>query len=429
MLCNEPEGYNLNNQEKLLMNNYIGYAYYNNNYSNNTDTLRGTTSTGCSTVFNTINNIPNGRAINCTKTLVYDWPTYAANGTITHIKMCSHKDATNDDWQNYLTCNNRVNIFSKKLDNFTGSYTFSKDNDYYYIHLANTNKIYKFNRYTWEQSKDITFSNVHSSIFKYNDFCFAMNNNGQIFKYDNTMAQIANVQRSSYVADKTLTPLDLVVGSCSLIVEGDKLYVPYRYDITKNNIKYRGCKVAILNVTDLSYIDEILIIEKDQSKYDISYAANGFSGILLCKMDKDKISVIFTDATNNSSYNCDTRAFNFTNNVVSNGKLLNYNCYSGNKITFQGSGQYNYTTNIYFYDSDFDFYICVNCPDDVNDATTKQLTISVPYGWLSTTKLDKPITKTSQNTMKITYQLTVDYLYPYCDTFYQKLKEKENTPS
>jgi hypothetical protein len=436
MLCNEPDGYLLDNNEKLLSSNYVGYALYNVNYANSSDTVRGTMSTGCSTQYNfTNNNINNARAISYTRTLVYDWPTYAANDTITHIKMASYRDCTNSDWTYNLECNNRTDIYIKQVDDYQGGHTISKDNNNYYIQVGNTSKIYVFDRYTWEKLSNITFINTHASVFKYNDLWFAMNGNGQIFKYDNAMNQIQVITRDKYVTDSTLTLLDFSTQNCSLIVESDKVYIPYRYDVTKNGIKYRGCKVAILSATDLSYISEITIVEKDLSKITngtASYPNNSMSGIFLCKMDKDKISVVLSDFNNGNSTVYCTYTFNFITNTCGKGTLLN--CYTGNtylrdKTMFQGSGTYGDVANLYYYDQEFDFYACINCNNQwSSNYLNKQFTLSVPYGWLSTTKLDKPITKTSQNTMKITYQLTTDYLYPCCDTFYEKLKEKESTP-
>lgn len=414
MLTNDPDALENDDKNPVVLGETIGYAQYGDTNSVE-DTKRG--------IFNKnetkmiFNHYPNGaKAKNATKHIVFDFGTDKANGTFDNIYLLPTKNCSNPDsyrgqetfFDAFVVSNNEdyKSNSDKNYQGDRGAISHSEKYLYmqclYYKEVTNRqywNKIARIDLDTWER-KYITLNVPSEEASKPAYIIYAcgmfwrINREWKTTRYNlsGEYKDTLNIGKNFIMTYYYLRMAENFIGIDRSNLDftyfeyftGDDeyLYISYRREDTdKNSKKY--------------YENHIVLIDKNGKKV---------SEVLFNKSDflpesSIKLNIAYI---NNEKY---LIANNYTNEKpqvfkVDNGTLIKKSSnilksvsdfkkpffYSKDGFLFVvGSGDAGWTYSIYVY-------------------------TLIPWG--SHCKLSSPVTKTSANTMKIQYDITVDYIMP-----------------
>ncbi len=414
MLTNDPEAQENDDKNPVVLGETIGYAQYDDTNSVK-DTKRGIFNKNETTkVFGFYTN--GAKAKNVTKHIVWDFGTDKANGTFDNIYLLPTQGCSNPDYYrgqrtffDSIIISNNEDYSIKSNESHQGdSGPISHSEKYLYMQCLyyknetkqHWDKIAQIDLETWER-KYITLNVPSTEATKPAYIIYAcgmfwrIDREWKTTRYNLSGEYKDTINLSKYFESGTYYYLRLDGGfigcnSSSLdytyfdYFTGDDeyLYIAYRREDTdKNSKKY--------------YENHIVLIDKNGSKV---------SEVLFGKYDSLPTSCVKLNLAyiNNEKYLIANNHTDESPQVfkVNNGTLIRK---SSNILKAVSDLKMPF-----FYSKDG--FLFVVGFGDVNWPYSIYVYTLIPWG--SHCKLSSPVTKTSANTMKIQYDVTVDYIMP-----------------
>ncbi|WP_283688828.1 hypothetical protein [Clostridium perfringens] len=415
ILTNDPDSPENDDKNPVVLGELVGYAEYKFTDSNS-DLKKGVFNKNETTTI--YNNYPNGARIkNVTNHIVFDFPTDKANGTFDNIYLAPFPDFShpNDyrgvttDYKQIIRISNNGDYNDDESIRLKGDAGgLSNSEKYLYMHclyykdkpgIQHWDKIAQIDLETWER-KYITLNvpSKNSSNPAYIIYACGMfwrieaNYNTTRYNLDGTYKDYIDIKgkisgnilnldgAKEYIGDNTncykYLYFDYFTG------DDDNLYLSYISKITKDSMNIYEIHIFSLDANG-NIVSDALIGIKNGDKPDNTIPIN--------------IAYI-----NNKKYILTPGSYNMKNKVfTSENGILNEKCSETlNKLSHIG--------RTFFYSKNG--FVFITGGDMDNWPFSLYVRTLLP--WSSHCKLSSPVTKTSANTMKIQYDVTVDYIMP-----------------
>ena len=349
--------------------NIIGYADLWTTYSGS-DNSRGTINQSETTL---IDNLQENSKIILSKTrhFVVDFPTNAANGTFSSIYlMGGAKTSYSAYYPGYY------NLYTKfSLTSGSGANSICVDDDNIYNYATTTSgstTLYVIDKRTYMPKDNIVlpFPVYAMDYDKTNETFWVALSSGAFKKYDKNFNLLNSYSKTTPYASSAIS--DICVTDAYILIS-------YR-GASQNGTTNRAA-IAVYNKSDGTYNKTI-----DIASYSYNY-------ISLSRLKQNgKVFVKLGDSSG-------------TVLVLNESDLSAMSVVSGNIGSFTNSATFEYYYYYLRWDDDTQLFIRIS-------ASSGSLYVSYLVPAFAHTLLASPVTKTSTNTMKIQYDLTVDYVYP-----------------
>ncbi|UZW12552.1 hypothetical protein OSC52_11870 [Clostridium pasteurianum] len=349
--------------------NIIGYADLWNTYSGS-DNLRGTINQSETTLVDNLQ--ANSKLIQSkTRHFVVDFPTNAANGTFSSIYLMGGANTYSSVYYpGYYNLYNKITLTSGSGAN---SICIDDNNIYnYVITTSGSTTLYVIDKRTYMQKDNIVlpFPVYAMDYDKTNEVFWVALSNGSFKKYDKNFNLLNSYSKT--------TPYTLSAVSDICVTDA---YILISYRGASQNGTSNRAAIAVYNKSDGTYNKTI-----DITSFSYNY-------ISLSRLKaKGKVFVKVGDSTG-------------TVVVLNESDLSVMSSTVGNIGSFTDSAAFQNYNYYLRWDDDTQLFIRIN-------TSSGSLYAAYVVPAFAHTLLASPVTKTSTNTMKIQYDLTVDYVYP-----------------
>lgn len=357
-----------------MWGNVIGYCDLWRNYAGS-NTKRGNINASESTRIDTYANGNETILTSSTRHWVVDFPTSAGNGTFKSIYLTGYGKLENSShsYPQYNWLYDKKILKKGTYNANLGVHSLAADETYLYALQSDTKNMYCWNKRTWVSESNKTLAVAARSICydKYTQSFWTLHEDGSFKKLDENFNVLQSYSRSSAM-DKvdgvTLTSSRYFWDICA--TESNVLYTFHAYVSSSSNPK---TVMAVYN-KDGTFVKNVILHN------------SGAYTTTLFEIPNNKLMVI-----SNTIYM-----------VLNKGDLSVYsNTHDGSYIEgWNGGNDY--------WRWDFDLNLIYRYSS--KDYGSITLSWVIPAG--AHTLLPEPVTKTPTNTMKIQYDLTVDYVYP-----------------
>ncbi len=347
-----------------LWQNYAGSNTRRGNRNANESTRPATYANGSGTILNSV-----------TRHWVVDFPTSAGNGTFKSIYLTGYgsMESGGYGYPQYNWLYDKKWLKSGNSSASLGTHCVATDETYFYALKVDSTKVYCWDKRTWVAQTDKALpANARSICYdKYTQSFWILHTDGTFKNLDKNFQVLQTYGRSAAmdtVDGVTMTTSRYYWDIC--VTESNVLYTFYTY-----NSNQTICKtvMAVYN-KDGTFVKNITI-----------HSSSGYNATVF-EIPNNKLMVVANGIH---------IVFNKTDLSIYS------NSHSGNNAGQWSSG------------SDFcrwDFDLNLVCRYWTSSYGYIGFSWVVPAG--AHTLLPEPVTKTPTNTMKIQYDLTVDYVYP-----------------